>query len=114
MGLDGFRHQTLQVVGFRHVTRDGEHLARMRGRQFLECARVARKGDDAGAVRHKMLDNGTTNPAAGAGYNGDLAIQSVLHFLSSHGWAGRIARAASIRQTRSTSIDFNQRRGCLK
>jgi hypothetical protein len=49
-------------------------------------------------VRHKMLDNGTTNPAAGAGYNGDLAIQSVLHFLSSHGWAGRIARMAIIRQ----------------
>jgi hypothetical protein len=35
MGLDGFRHQALQVLGFRHVTRDGEHLARMRGRQFL-------------------------------------------------------------------------------
>jgi hypothetical protein len=58
-----------------------------------------------------MFDNGATNPAAGAGYNGDLAIQSVLHFLSSHGWAGRIARMAIIRPMQSTSIDFNQRGG---
>jgi hypothetical protein len=114
MGLDGFRHQALQVFGFRHVTRDGKHLARMRRRQFLECARVARKGDHAGAVRHEMFDNGATNSAAGAGYNGDLAIQSVLHFLSSHGWAGRIARMAIIRLMQSTSIDFNQRGGRLK
>jgi hypothetical protein len=57
-----------------------------------------------------MLDNRATNPAAGAGYNGDLAIQSVLHFQSLHGWAGRIARAASIRLKQSTFVDLNQRR----